>query len=166
MALVHCCFSTVAIFLFFTGLTSSNFISDDIFKPHAVIGRTLLQLNKACPVDFENQNYTIITSQCKGPRYPPKQCCSAFKEFACPYADELNDLNNVCSSTVFSYITPDTGNTGEISAISAEIDYTGLDYPSDPPGSSNSNPNKGSVVFKCCSSSALLLIVVISVLLF
>ncbi|KAF3501649.1 hypothetical protein F2Q69_00043814 [Brassica cretica] len=49
-------------------------------------------------------NYTIITSQCKGPKYPPKKCCSAFKEFACPYADQLNDLRNDCATTMFSYI--------------------------------------------------------------
>uniref|UniRef100_M4CF58 GPI-anchored protein LLG1-like domain-containing protein n=2 Tax=Brassica campestris TaxID=3711 RepID=M4CF58_BRACM len=49
-------------------------------------------------------NYTIITSQCKGPKYPPKKCCSAFKEFACPYADQLNDFRNDCATTMFSYI--------------------------------------------------------------
>ncbi|KAH0859693.1 hypothetical protein HID58_087954 [Brassica napus] len=58
----------------------------------------------ACPVNFEFMNYTIITSQCKGPKYPPKKCCSAFKEFACPYADQLNDLRNDCATTMFSYI--------------------------------------------------------------
>ncbi|CAL1365724.1 unnamed protein product [Linum trigynum] len=49
-------------------------------------------------------NYTIITSQCKGPSYPPKECCSAFKDFACPYSDVINDLTNDCASTMFSYI--------------------------------------------------------------
>ncbi|KAI3988401.1 hypothetical protein MKX01_031619 [Papaver californicum] len=166
MASVHCCFSTVAIFLFFTGLTSSNFISDDIFKPHAATGRTLLQLKKDCPVDFENKNYTIITSQCKGPRYPPKQCCSAFKEFACPFADELNDLNNVCSSTMFSYITQSGGYPPGLFASQCVEGKLGLECPSDPPGSSNSKPFKGSVVSQCCSSSALLLIIVIGLLLF
>ncbi|GFZ12860.1 similar to LORELEI-LIKE-GPI-ANCHORED PROTEIN 1 [Actinidia rufa] len=58
----------------------------------------------ACPVNFEFLNYTIITSQCKGPRYPPKPCCAALKEFACPYANELNDLTNDCATTMFSYI--------------------------------------------------------------
>lgn len=61
-------------------------------------------LSAACPVSFEFLNYTIITSQCKGPNYPPQQCCAAFKEFACPYADELNDLTNDCASIMFSYI--------------------------------------------------------------
>ncbi|KAF8409819.1 hypothetical protein HHK36_005898 [Tetracentron sinense] len=57
-----------------------------------------------CSVNFEFLNYTIITSQCKGPQYLPKLCCTAFKEFACPYADQLNDLTNDCASTMFSYI--------------------------------------------------------------
>ncbi|KAL6334706.1 hypothetical protein AAG906_021365 [Vitis piasezkii] len=41
---------------------------------------------------------------CEGPQYSPKLCCGAFKDFACPYADELNDLTNDCASTMFSYI--------------------------------------------------------------
>lgn len=57
-----------------------------------------------CPVNFEFQNYTIITSQCKGPKYPPDLCCSAFKEFACPFLDYINDLSTDCASTMFSYI--------------------------------------------------------------
>ncbi|KAI3871275.1 hypothetical protein MKX03_017520 [Papaver bracteatum] len=166
MALVHCCFSTVMIFLFFTELTSSYFISDDIFQPHAVTGRTLLQLKEDCPVDFENKNYTVITSQCKGPHYPPKQCCSALKEFACPYADELNDLNNVCSSTMFTYITRIEGYPPGLFANQCVEGKFGLECSYDPPGSSNPNPNRGSVVSQCCSSSAFLLIVVIGVLLF
>jgi hypothetical protein len=57
-----------------------------------------------CSVNFEFLNYTIITSKCKGPKYPPKECCGSFKEFACPYTDVLNDLTNDCASTMFSYI--------------------------------------------------------------
>lgn len=57
-----------------------------------------------CPVNFENQNYTIITSKCKGPNYPPKICCDALKEFACPFADEVSDLKTDCATTMFSYI--------------------------------------------------------------
>ena len=57
-----------------------------------------------CTVDFENQNYTILTSQCKGPQYPPKLCCEAFKQFACPFANEINDVTTNCALTMFSYI--------------------------------------------------------------
>jgi hypothetical protein len=63
-----------------------------------------VMLCAACPVNFEFLNYTIIKSKCKGPRYPADACCAAFTEFACPYADVLNDLTNDCASTMFSYI--------------------------------------------------------------
>lgn len=49
-------------------------------------------------------NYTSITNRCQGPRYPADQCCGAFKDFACPYAAELNNLTNDCASIMFSYI--------------------------------------------------------------
>lgn len=55
-------------------------------------------------MNFEFLNYTIITSKCKGPGFAAKDCCPAFKELACPYADVLNDLTNDCASTLFSYI--------------------------------------------------------------
>ncbi|XAR56848.1 hypothetical protein NMG60_11037469 [Bertholletia excelsa] len=84
--------------------SASTFLLDDLFGDRALVGRSLLQAKKACPVNFEFLNYTIITSQCKGPKYPPNLCCSALKEFACPYAEELNDLSNDCASTMFSYI--------------------------------------------------------------
>lgn len=58
----------------------------------------------ACLVNFENQYYTIITSQCKGPDYDPNPCCYAFIEFACPFADYLNNLTNDYSTVMFSYI--------------------------------------------------------------
>ncbi|KAF8410916.1 hypothetical protein HHK36_003453 [Tetracentron sinense] len=92
------------LFLLLTGLAASSFISDDVFESPGSTGRTLLQAKKGCPVNFEFLNYTIITSQCKGPQYPPKLCCAALKEFACPYANDLNDLTNDCASTMFSYI--------------------------------------------------------------
>ncbi|PWA68972.1 hypothetical protein CTI12_AA300790 [Artemisia annua] len=63
-----------------------------------------LSISDACPLNFEFMNYTIITSQCKGPRYPAKLCCDAFNDFACPYSDELNDLSNKCQTLMFSYI--------------------------------------------------------------
>ncbi|GAB4845848.1 hypothetical protein Ancab_024852 [Ancistrocladus abbreviatus] len=67
-------------------------------------GRKLLQAQKSCPVNFEFANYTALVSKCKGPRYPASVCCAAFKEFACPYAEQINDLSNDCATTLFSYI--------------------------------------------------------------
>ncbi|KAF9661726.1 hypothetical protein SADUNF_Sadunf19G0098600 [Salix dunnii] len=53
---------------------------------------------------FENLDYSVITDTCKGPQYPAKSCCDAFKEFACPFSDAINDLETDCASTMFSYI--------------------------------------------------------------
>lgn len=64
----------------------------------------MFHLCAACPINFEFQNYSIITNDCRGPRYPADACCPAFKNFACPFSDELNDLTNDCASTMFSYI--------------------------------------------------------------
>ncbi|KAL2335826.1 hypothetical protein Fmac_010272 [Flemingia macrophylla] len=94
--------------LLFMALSVSSltptFISDSVLDSQPHTGRNLLQAKKSCSVNFEFLNYTIITSKCKGPQYPPKECCGAFKEFACPYADVINDLTNECASTMFSYI--------------------------------------------------------------
>ncbi|OAY59124.1 GPI-anchored protein LLG1 [Manihot esculenta] len=100
-----------SLFLFFLLLivafappSASSSISDSVFQSHDSTGRNLLQAKKACPLNFEFLNYTVLTSQCKGPKYPRDPCCKAFKDFACPYADYLNDLTNDCASTMFSYI--------------------------------------------------------------
>ncbi|CAI0540930.1 unnamed protein product [Linum tenue] len=97
-----CLFSLMGFFV--TSSSASTFLSDSVFESRSAAGRNLLQARKACPVNFEFMNYTVITSQCKGPSYPPKECCSAFKDFACPYNDVLNDVTNDCASTMFSYI--------------------------------------------------------------
>jgi len=81
------------------------FLSDGVFLATAgSTGRSLLQAKKDCPVSFEFQNYTIITSKCKGPKFPASQCCAALKEFACPFYMYLNDDSNSCASTMFTYI--------------------------------------------------------------
>ncbi|RYR20036.1 hypothetical protein Ahy_B03g065127 [Arachis hypogaea] len=76
------------------GWATRKFNQDTIFDSQAHSARHLLQAKRGCSVNFEFVNHTIITSKCKGPNYPPKECCGAFKEFACPYADVLNDLQN------------------------------------------------------------------------
>jgi len=88
------------------GLASASpFISDGVFQTSAgSTGRSLLQAKQSCPMNFEFQNYTIITSKCKGPKFPPTACCGAFKEFACPFTTYINDESNDCASTMFSYI--------------------------------------------------------------
>ncbi|CAL0303898.1 unnamed protein product [Lupinus luteus] len=96
--------SILSLFLLATLASASPFLSNNIFESGTYTGRALLQARKACGVDFENQNYTILTSQCKGPQYPPKVCCDAFKQFACPFADEISDETTDCASVMFSYI--------------------------------------------------------------
>ncbi|KAG7022917.1 GPI-anchored protein LLG1, partial [Cucurbita argyrosperma subsp. argyrosperma] len=78
--------------------------ADEALKAGKPTGRSLLQAQKECTVDMEAQNYTILTSQCKGPKYPPKVCCHALLEFCCSFVEELNDRTNNCATTMFSYI--------------------------------------------------------------
>ncbi|KAI3496758.1 hypothetical protein L1887_39133 [Cichorium endivia] len=94
----------ITILSFLLLLPSPFSLSDNVSTSQPSIARNLLQAKKPCPVSFEFMNYTTITSRCKGPKYPPTICCQAFKDFACPYADELNDLSNECSTEMFSYI--------------------------------------------------------------
>ncbi|KAL8148797.1 GPI-anchored protein LLG1-like [Apium graveolens] len=119
MANIRLCSSIFKILLFslsiLADISVSSFVSGDISESHSLVGRSLLQAKKACPVDFEFQNYTIITSQCKGPEYPTGPCCKSFKEFACPFSDELNDLSNICAETMFSYINRKGNYTGVFS---------------------------------------------------
>ncbi|KAK8691105.1 hypothetical protein V6N13_074625 [Hibiscus sabdariffa] len=100
----HKLFSCFAAFFLLLGFSTASSISGGIFTSSAATGRNLLQTKKACPVNIEFLNYTIITSQCKGPKFPAKECCSAFKELACPYAEQINDLTTNCANTMFSYI--------------------------------------------------------------
>ncbi|QCD87761.1 hypothetical protein DEO72_LG3g2301 [Vigna unguiculata] len=93
--------SILCCFLLLTFASAAPFISDRVFESEAFTGRALLQAKK---VDFENQNYTVLTSQCKGPQYPAKVCCDAFKQFACPFANDINDLTTNCAEVMFSYI--------------------------------------------------------------
>ncbi|XP_051135496.1 GPI-anchored protein LLG1-like [Andrographis paniculata] len=75
-----------------------------IFVYHGNIGRSLLQQKTTCNVDFEHMNYTVITSQCKGPNYTPDRCCPPLKQLLCPYKDQVNDLKSNCADTFFSYV--------------------------------------------------------------
>ncbi|KAJ1702463.1 hypothetical protein LUZ63_002242 [Rhynchospora breviuscula] len=114
---------------FLIGFASSSFISDEVLNSHRSTGRSLLQAKKSCPVNFEFQNYTIITSQCKGPSYPAKECCAALVEFACPFADELNDSTNECASTMFSYININGKYPPGLFASECKADKNGLPCP-------------------------------------
>ncbi|XP_059288493.1 GPI-anchored protein LLG1-like [Lycium ferocissimum] len=108
MAFERSCF-----FLFFfilaVGLASSSptYISYDVLNVHMLGGRGLLEnflVKNDCPIDFEREDFSPLTGQCKGPNYNPLTCCNAFKQVACRYAKELNELENGCATGMFSII--------------------------------------------------------------
>lgn len=120
-----------------------------------------ISFHKACPVDFEHQNYTIITSQCKGPQFPANICCTALKEFACPFAAELNDATSECSEIMFSYIRA-YGNyppglfRNECRDTKKGLDCTGVNVP---PASPSSRDSVGNNDQRCAAMSKLLVLV-------
>nr|GEX03555.1 GPI-anchored protein LORELEI-like [Tanacetum cinerariifolium] len=83
---------------------ASSQISYDALESHRGITRNLLQQKQSCLVNFENENYTIITSQCKGPVYQRDPCCNSFLQVACPHSEKINNEKTNCASTLFSYI--------------------------------------------------------------
>lgn len=102
---------------------------------HALASHLLLFKSADCPVSFEYQNYTIITSMCKGPGYPRDQCCSAFAEFACPFASYLNNLSNDCAAVMFSYINNNGHYPAGLFASECHGDKNGIPCPASPPQS-------------------------------
>ncbi|KAK1292456.1 GPI-anchored protein LORELEI [Acorus calamus] len=132
-------------FLVFT-VASASYISDGVFESRGSTARSLLQAKKNCPINFEFMNYTIITSQCKGPKFPPASCCGALKQFACPYAEQLNDLNNDCASTMFSYINLYGKYPPGLFASECREGKEGLSCPALAPQSADSNSSAAHVV--------------------
>lgn len=98
------CYLMLICLTFLSPPASAEFLSGEALHQPNVGARSLLQNLASCPVSFEFQNYTIITSQCKGPNYTRELCCTAFTEFACPFAQNINNLSTDCSQTMFSYI--------------------------------------------------------------
>ncbi|XP_010448269.1 PREDICTED: GPI-anchored protein LORELEI-like [Camelina sativa] len=91
--------------LLLISLSTSSSISDNVFECQtSVSGRNLLNAKKKCEVNFEYMDYKVLTRRCKGPAFPAKECCLAFKDFACRYAIEINDMNSDCAQTMFSYM--------------------------------------------------------------
>jgi len=101
------------VFFLFIGLASSVDIADSVFEKNRPKGRSMLQKDeevpeeelKACKVDFEFQDYHKLTSECKGPKYSADICCKAFKEFACPFAEVINDETTDCADAMFSFMS-------------------------------------------------------------
>ncbi|KAM3223049.1 hypothetical protein CQW23_18087 [Capsicum baccatum] len=154
------CFSCIFLLFFcsiFAGLSvsASASLSDGIFINQDSVGRSLLQAKKPCPTSFEFQNYTIITSQCRGPQYPAKQCCAALAQFACPFSDYVNDLTTDCASTMFSYINLHGKYPPGLFASECQGDKKGIPCPDVAPSeSANANNSQMS-----CRLSPILMIV-------
>ncbi|XP_009769646.1 GPI-anchored protein LLG1-like [Nicotiana tabacum] len=96
------------LFLFFlvVGLASSSptYIKYSVLRQSHAPGRGLLQqylVKNDCPINFEKEDYTPLTSQCKGPQYNPALCCNGFKTIACRYTNEINDESNGCATGMF-----------------------------------------------------------------
>ncbi|CAN8326006.1 unnamed protein product [Cochlearia groenlandica] len=120
--------------------SSSNTISDRVFESQtSVSGRNLLNAKKKCEVNFEYMNYTVMTKRCKGPAFPAKECCSAFKAFACPYATYINDMNTDCAKIMFSYMNIYGNYPTGLFANECKETKKGLICPSPPLSSPNLN---------------------------
>ncbi|XP_060189116.1 GPI-anchored protein LLG1-like [Lycium barbarum] len=111
MAFERSCF-----FLFFfflaDGLASSSpsYISYDALNVH--MRRGLLErfmVKNDCPIDFEKEDFSVLTNQCKGPNYNPVTCCNGIKQIACRYAEEINDENNRCAQGMNYFINKKGG---------------------------------------------------------
>ncbi|XP_019196426.1 PREDICTED: GPI-anchored protein LLG1-like isoform X2 [Ipomoea nil] len=96
------------------------------------IGRNLLQAKIPCNKNFESENYTILTSQCKAPYQQIQPCCDAFTQFACPFAQFLNDRSTNCSDVMFTYIDQKGGFPNGL-FTGCKGDQTGLICPTPPP---------------------------------
>ncbi|KAK2980331.1 hypothetical protein RJ640_012201 [Escallonia rubra] len=150
-------FMHLLLFFLFAALASSASISNNVFESHGVTGRSLLQQKAACPVNFENQNYTIMTSQCKGPNYQARSCCGAFKQLACPFSQQLNDLKNDCASTLFSYINLYGKYPPGLFASLCREDQDGIDCEETLKNASQNTPQKNGAMTGCSQSPMLML---------
>ncbi|KAL8505373.1 hypothetical protein ACS0TY_016564 [Phlomoides rotata] len=89
--------------------SASPLISGDVFEfEHQVASeRRLLQAQvpkTKCSYNFDNLDYTVITSVCKGPEYPQEPCCDGFKKLVCPYVDYFNNATTTCADDIVSSI--------------------------------------------------------------
>ncbi|KAK1273616.1 GPI-anchored protein LORELEI [Acorus gramineus] len=148
MASNGCPFATLIIFFFFFLLllgfsSASNGVLLEL--SNGPTDRRLLQTKTSCPIDFEHQNYTIITSQCKGPDYNSTSCCNAYKQFSCPFTTELNDPSNSCSDSMFSYINLRGGYYPGLFGTLCQGSKDGISCPALPPKSDNYSSNAAHV---------------------
>ncbi|GJR19921.1 GPI-anchored protein LLG1-like protein [Tanacetum coccineum] len=82
-------------------------------------GRNLLQAKKPCPVNFEFMNYTIITSQCKGPSYPHELCSTNNDQlYMLSYLKKSGRVNKSVITTLYNDFM--SRNIAEVAAVKLE----------------------------------------------
>ncbi|KAL0340548.1 UNVERIFIED_CONTAM: GPI-anchored protein LLG1, partial [Sesamum radiatum] len=67
----------------------------------SVVGRSLRQQPQKTCKAVENLNYSLLTSQCKGPNYTVQRCCVPLKQLICPILHQFNDLSTPCAEMFF-----------------------------------------------------------------
>ncbi|XP_011100611.1 GPI-anchored protein LLG2-like [Sesamum indicum] len=94
--------SLLLVFLSFLmlGFVSSHHLSNEGLELHGSSSGRSLQQDQTCP-EVENMNYTVLTSQCKGPNYTQERCCEPMKQLLCPIAAKFNDLSSPCGRIFF-----------------------------------------------------------------
>ncbi|CAN4116830.1 unnamed protein product [Withania somnifera] len=125
--------SCFILFFFFlaVGLASSSpdHISYEALKVHMLGGRGLLEsffVKDYCPVDFSKEDYTPLTSTCKGPYYNPLVCCNGFKQIACKYTELINNVENGCATGLFFFMGKQGGYPNDLFNQICKGDKEGL----------------------------------------
>ncbi|KAK4366333.1 hypothetical protein RND71_014213 [Anisodus tanguticus] len=127
MAFERSCF----LFFFFlaVGLASSSpsYISYDALNVH--MRRGLLEkylVKNDCPIDFEKEDFSVLTNQCKGPNYNPITCCNGLKQVACRHPKEVNGVENGCATGMFYFINKRGGYPYSLFSNMCKEDKEGL----------------------------------------
>ncbi|XP_039020203.1 GPI-anchored protein LLG3-like [Hibiscus syriacus] len=100
---INLSFFFLVFFFLITGFaTSSTHILHRVLRESK--GHRVPKHSIPCQHDFQTMNYTIITSKCKGPDSPKRDCCNALLDFVCPIADIINDDKTDCAVLMFCSI--------------------------------------------------------------
>ncbi|XP_048553023.1 GPI-anchored protein LLG1-like [Triticum urartu] len=58
-----------------------------------------------CPLQLEHlKQMGKVQSSCLGQATPQPRCCTAFKDFVCPYGATMNDIDNGCAGEMMATI--------------------------------------------------------------
>lgn len=75
-------------------------------RRHAAFSNDDEEAGPVCPVRFDHtRGISAVWGSCRDrPVVSPERCCGAFKTFACPYSDLINDAANGCANDMFFQI--------------------------------------------------------------